>query len=217
MPLQNPQTAESSIESTAIVHLIRNRNHSIPLIMSNFPTTIRDLFFDNLEMPLDNWNSFRGVITSPDRMEIVIDVDYVLLHASALDEYGDVCPRMLQLLEKVHNLNIPLYAITSLSRIELDAVCGGMSWVFTQQLKASDTMMKFRKIRAHHRELHYSGKATLMLVGDELADLADLNHEWFQGDHLFLVNYRYQRETLNENVLTVAVMYAQLYLHSKQY
>ena len=41
-------------------------------------------------------------------MEIVIDVDYVLLHASALDENEDVCPRMLQLLEKVHNINIPL-------------------------------------------------------------------------------------------------------------
>ena len=184
--------------------------------MSNFPTTIRDLFFANLEMPLDEWNSFCGVITSPDRMEILIDVDYVLLHASALDEYGDVCPRMPQLLEKVHNLNIPLYAITSLSRIELDAVCGGKSWVFTQQLKASDTMMKFRKIRAHHRKLHdYNGKAMLLLVGDELADLADLNHEWFQGDHLFLVDYRNQRETLKEYVLTMAVMYAELYLHSK--
>jgi hypothetical protein len=185
--------------------------------MSNFPTTIRELFFDNLEMPLDEWNSFCKVITSPDRMDIVIDVDYVLLHASALDENEDVCPRMLQLLEKVHKLNIPLYAITSLSRIELDAVCGGMSWVFTQQLKASDTMMKFRKIKAHQRELQYNGRIMLLLVGAELAELADLNQEWFQGHHLFLVDYRNQRETLNENVLTVAVMYAELYLHSTYY
>jgi hypothetical protein len=44
----------------------------------------------------------------PDKMKIMIDVDYALLHASALDENGDVCQRMLQILEKVHNLNIPL-------------------------------------------------------------------------------------------------------------
>ena len=80
-----------------------------------------------------------------------------------------------------------------------------------------------RSVESEHESMYpilgtlhdYNGKAMLLLVGDELADLADLNHEWFEGDHLFFVDYQNQRETLKEYVLTVAVMYAELCLHSK--
>jgi hypothetical protein len=199
------------------LHLLLTLPSQHPLIMPvDFPTPIRDLFFSSGEMSRKEWNSFCRVMASPHTMEIVIDVDYVLLHSSASTEYGGVCPSMLQLLEKIHNLNIPLYAITSLSKIELDTVCDGMSSVFTRQLKASNAMTKFFKLRAHYRELHRNGKAMLLFAGDELADLS-FECIGFRRDHLCAINYKYQRETLMENVLTVAAMYAEYYPPPSKY
>jgi hypothetical protein len=89
-----------------------------------------------------------------------------------------------------------------------------MSSVFTRQLKASNAMTRFLKLRAHYRELHRNGRAMLLFAGD-----ADLSFECigFGRDHLCAINYKYQRETLMEDVLTVAAMYAERYPPPSKY